>query len=83
LYKQHFEEYMEFGGIPRYVLEKNPGYMIELVDSIIVKDIVAYHKLKDVQVLKELFLLISERAGKRLSYNKIAKILSLNVESVR
>ena len=83
LYKRYFEEYLEIGGIPRYVLERDPGYIIELVDAIIVKDIVSYHNLKNIKIIKELFLLLCERSGKRLSFNKIADILSVSVESIR
>ena len=80
---KYFEEYLELGGIPRYVLEQDPQYIIELVDAIIAKDIITHHGLKDPGAIKELFLLLCERAGKRLSFNKMAHILSLPVESVR
>ncbi len=80
---KYFEEYLESGGIPRYVLEKDPQYLIELVDAILTKDIVMHHGLKNPAAVKELFLLLCERAGKRLSFNKLARILSLPVESVR
>lgn len=83
LYKKYFEEYLEFGGIPKYVLDRDPVYVVDLVDSIITKDIVSYHNLKNAQIIRELFLLLCERAGKRLSINKIARILSTNVESIR
>lgn len=83
LYAGYFEKYLETGGIPEYVLEKDPGYIIELVDAIITKDIVAYHGLKNAKIIRELFQLLCERAGKRLSLNKISRILSLNVESLR
>lgn len=83
LYKPYFEEYMEYGGIPKYVIEKDPDYIIQLVDAIIAKDIVSYHNIKNLKIIKELFLLICERAGKKISINKIARILSINVESAR
>ncbi|MFH1199636.1 MAG: ATP-binding protein [Candidatus Micrarchaeota archaeon] len=83
LYAKYFEEYLELGGIPRYVLEGDPQYVIELVDAIITKDIVSFHGLKNANVVKELFLLLCERAGKRVSFNKLANVLSLPVESVR
>ncbi len=83
LYKSYFEEYLEIGGIPRYVLDRDPNYMIELVDSIITKDIVNYHNIKNPKLLKELFLLLCERVGKRVSFNKIANVLSTSVETVR
>lgn len=80
---RQFEAYLQTGGIPRYVLEGDPQYVVELVDAIIIKDIVARHGLKNANAVKELFLLLCERAGKQMSFNKLAKVLSLPVETVR
>ncbi len=82
LYKKHFLNYLEFGGMPEYVLTKNKGKITSLVDDIIYKDIVGKHGVKNVNKLRELFLLLCERVGKRMSYNKIANILGIKVDSV-
>lgn len=82
LYQKQFLEYLEFGGMPEYVLTKNKEKITSLVDDIIYKDIVGKHGVKNINKVRELFLLLCERAGKRLSYNKIARILGIKADSV-
>lgn len=82
LYKKHFQDYLELGGMPEYVLTRNKGKVTSLVDDIIYKDIVAKHGVKNINKLRELFLLLCERVGKRLTYNKIAHILEIKTDTV-
>jgi len=77
LFEKYFEEYMEYGGMPEYVLTKNPSYITEVVNNIILKDIVAKYGLKNI------FRLLIERVGKPLTYSKIAKILDMSKDSVQ
>jgi len=79
----YFKDYLRVGGIPYYVLTEDKDYLNELVQSIIYKDIVAYHNITNERVIKELFVLLCERVGKVTSYNKISKILGISVDSVK
>jgi len=81
--EKYFEEYMEYGGMPEYVLTRDPNYITNLVDGIIYKDIIALHNLKNSSVIKDLFKLLCERVGKQLSYNKIANVLGIHKDSVK
>jgi uncharacterized protein len=83
LIPEYFEDYMKTGGIPEYVINENIEYLKELVDDIINKDIAVYYNVKNISVLKDLFLLLMERAGKQASLNKISKILGITPDSVR
>jgi len=83
LLKKYFEEYMEYGGIPEYVLTKDVNYITNLVDNIIYKDIIALHGIKNKELVKELFKLLCERIGKQISYNKLANILDISKDSVK
>jgi len=47
LLKAYFEEYMEIGGIPEYVLTQEIEYLKQLVDDIIYKDIIAMHNIRE------------------------------------
>lgn len=78
-----FEEYMKDGGMPEYVLTGDISYLSNLVDNIIYKDIIAHHKIKDEQVVKDFFKLLMERSGKQLSLNKMANILGIGVDTAR
>ena len=71
------------GGIPYYVLTEDRAYLNELVESIIYKDIIAYHKISSEKTVKELFVLLCRRVGKPTSYNKLAEILKISVDSVK
>lgn len=77
LKESYFDEYLKTGGMPEYVLNEDREYLKNLVDDIIYKDIVAFHGIKNHQLIKEYFSLLMERAGKQVSINKIANILNI------
>ncbi|MFP4026119.1 MAG: ATP-binding protein [Thiohalospira sp.] len=83
LENQYFNDYLKTGGVPEYVLTGNMEYLKELVDDILYKDIIAFYHLKDEQLIKDFFLLLMERAGKQISINKIASILSVSPDTAR
>ncbi len=79
----YFKDYMKIGGVPHYVLTEDKEYLNELVQGIIYKDIIAQYKIKNEKVIKELFNLLCNRVGKPVSYNKLANILKISVDSVK
>jgi uncharacterized protein len=82
LNKKYFEEYLKIGGMPEYVLTRETEKIINLVNDIIHKDIIGKHKIRNTRKIEELFLLLCERVGKRVSYNKLANILGIDSETV-
>jgi uncharacterized protein len=83
LFEKYFEEYMEFGGMPEYVLTKDPSYITEVVNNIILKDIVAKYGIKNKDKIFDLFRLLIERVGKPLTYSKISNVLDISKDSVQ
>ena len=83
LIDKYFEDYLNTGGIPEYVLKNDVDYLKELVDDIIKKDIASFYNVKNTQILQDYFLLLMERAGKNLSINKAANILSISPDSAK
>jgi len=81
--ESYFKDYLKFGGIPQYVLTEDRTYLNELIESIIYKDIIAHYKIAGERAVKELFVLLCQRVGKPTSYNKLAKILKISVDSVK
>ena len=75
------QDLVNTGGIPEYVLNKDRNYLISLVDDIISKDIIAFHNIKNKALIKDYFLLLTERAGKQISLNKIANILKISSDT--
>jgi uncharacterized protein len=82
LLEAKFENFLQTGGIPQYVKTGDPSYIHELVDDIIMKDIAAQNGIRQTKVLKDLFVLLMERAGKQVSLNKLAALLGTSVDSV-
>ena len=81
-YREKFLSYMKTGGIPEYVLNNDPEYLLNLIDSIIYKDIVSFYGLKNQKIIRDLFVLLCERVGKPISYNKLANILGISTDTV-
>lgn len=81
--ESYFKDYLKIGGIPYYVLTEDREYLNELVQNVIYKDIIARYKITNEKAIKELFNLLCERVGKITSYNKIANILGISVDSVK
>ena len=83
LYESYFEEYMQDGGMPEYVLTGDVSYLQNLIDNIITKDIIAHYNIRNGQVVKDFYKLLMERSGKLLTFNKLANILEISVDSAR
>lgn len=83
LTERYFEDYMQEGGMPEFILTKDLNYLDRLIDSIIYKDIAFYEGVRDITSLKEFFRLLMERAGKQLSLTKISKIIGISSETAK
>lgn len=81
--KSYFEEYMQIGGMPEYVLNGNREYLTALVEDILYKDIVAAHGIRNPGLVKDFFMLLMERAGKQVSINKLANILNVSPDTAK
>ena len=83
LVESYFEQYMNDGGMPEYVLTGDMSYLQNLIDNILYKDIIAYHHIRNETIVKDFYKLLMERSGKQLSLNKMAKILDIGVDTAR
>ncbi len=78
--KDTFLAYLKNGGIPESLLLKNPelrkNYLSTLKDSIVLKDIVKRHSVRDVFLLEKLILFIIDSIGSLFSVNKVVNYLN-------
>lgn len=81
LLDSYFKDYIKEGGMPENVLRPDRGYLSNLVQDIIEKDIVAFYGIKDHQKIKDYFVLLMERSGKQVSINKVSKILHISPDT--
>ena len=83
LLESYFVDYMKTGGMPEYVLREEREYLVNLIDDIIMKDIVAHYGIRHSSMMKEFFALLMERAGKQVSLNKLANILKISPDTAK
>ena len=83
LRETYFLEYMQTGGMPEYVLRGSREYMVNLIDDIIMKDIVAYHGIRNPAVVRDFFILLMAHAGKQISINRLATVLNLSPDTAK
>ncbi|MCL5987107.1 MAG: ATP-binding protein [Actinobacteria bacterium] len=77
----YVEEYMEFGGMPEYVLNPDSEYIQTTIDNILFRDIVGLHGLRNPNILRNLILLLADRVGSVTSSLKISNILNINKDT--
>jgi uncharacterized protein len=85
-YIKYYQEYIEFGGFPKVVLESNPHrkkiLLEEVFKSYFEIDVKNLSDFKKVSKLRDLILLLATRVGQRLEVNKLSSELGISRETV-
>lgn len=81
LRESEFKKYLVSGGLPAYVLTEDASHIKQLAEDIIYKDIAAINGIRQLNQLKDYFLMLMERSGKTMSINKVAKVLGISTET--
>jgi predicted AAA+ superfamily ATPase len=85
--KHHLRNYMENGGFPEAVLDKNDELnrqrLREYFNSILFRDIVAARGVKESAKLAELSQYLATNVATAFSYNKISKTINLNINTMK
>ncbi|MGE0793382.1 MAG: ATP-binding protein [Candidatus Woesearchaeota archaeon] len=80
-------EYLEYGGFPEVVLEKDKERKRELLsnyfNTIIEKDIIEKYSVQQHKQLRELLKYIMSNPGIRISANKLSKQLGISINTVQ
>jgi len=72
-----FQNYFFKGGFPEYLKIGRAEILQELFNDILIRDIAARYKIKNIKILKEMALYLITNIGKEFSYNSLKKIFSL------
>ncbi len=75
--KESFEKYLLYGGFPEFLVSKKNEYHRELYKSIINRDIIIRHKLKEGKPIIELGIFLITNSGKEFSYNRLKSLLDI------
>ena len=84
--REKLEDYLVFGSYPRVLLAESRREKIrilrELADSYLLKDLLAYERLRSPRVLLRLLKLIALQVGSEVSLNELAQNLGVDVRTV-
>ena len=74
-----FEDYIKWGGMPQRFYFKNEqetkNYLMDLYDSIVVKDIISRYKVKDVELLNKILEYLMSTPAQQFSVTNIVNYL--------
>jgi uncharacterized protein len=79
--KETLISYLQEGGLPEYLENKDKTYHRDILKDIILKDIAVRREIKNEKNILRLAIFLMSNISKELSYNNISKIL--NIKSVR
>jgi len=90
--REAFLKFLQSGGFPGLVAldtkeEARRQYLEALLDSIVLRDVVSRHKLRDVDLLRRILLFVADSVGSPVSARSVAAFLksqrrSVSVESI-
>lgn len=76
-----FEDFFTKGGFPEFLKVQKVEILQELFNDIIIRDIVARHKIRSVKTIREMALYLLTNVGREFSYNGLRKIFDLGSTS--
>lgn len=84
--KKLYEEYIEFGGFPKIVLEnsneKKKELILDIFKSYFEKDVQGLADFKEINKFRDLLLLLLKRIGTKLDISKLASELGVSRETI-
>ena len=71
--QESFEEYLNSGGFPEYLRDKNPEILQNLLKDIVFRDIAIRYSIKNTKTLMDITLFLISNVGKEVSFNGLKK----------
>ncbi|SFU04179.1 hypothetical protein SAMN04489724_3554 [Algoriphagus locisalis] len=68
-----FLEYLNLGGFPEYLRDKNPEVLQNLLKDIVFRDIAIRYSIKNTKTLMDITLFLLSNVGKETSFNSLKK----------
>lgn len=75
------QSYLELGGFPGYLKEKDPGILRQLFEDILLRDVAIRYQIKDVKPLQRLALFLISNVGTRVTGNKLSNTFGIKSTS--
>lgn len=76
--RECYSNYLELGGIPAYIKNKDSEYLHSLYESILYRDIITRYKLGNPEALKKLVFYLASNCGKEVTLSKLLGMINNN-----
>jgi predicted AAA+ superfamily ATPase len=83
LLENEVEKYLQIGGYPENVLQPSNEYLSSLLEDIFARDLARIYPIRQPQIVRDLYKLLAAGVGSRTSFNKLANVLDLSVDTVK
>lgn len=77
------EKYLTVGGYPENVLNPSVEYLSALLEDIFTRDLGRIYPIRNPGVVRDLYKLLAAGVGSRTSFNKLANVLGISVDTVK
>lgn len=81
--KENYSKYLELGGIPAYLSNRDPEYLHSLCESILYRDIIARYKVGNIEALKKLLFFLASHCGKEITLSKLLGMINNNGKIIK
>lgn len=86
VYEKYYDDYLEYGGFPRVVLEKNIDQKKKLLNDVFSsyfeQDVKTLADFKNIEKLRDLIILLSARTGSKIEITKLSAELGVSRETI-
>lgn len=86
IYNKLYDEYIEYGGFPKVVLENEREFKIKIIEDIFKsyyeKDVKSFSNFKDLKKLIRLILLLTGRVGSKIEITKLASEIEVSRDRI-
>lgn len=87
MYQEHelsriIEQRMIYGMYPEVILKQEPSYLLQLADSYVYKDVLAYQRIRNHEVLIRLLQALALQIGSEVSFTELSQTVGLDKKTV-
>ncbi len=75
--KKMFGKYLISGGMPEFLIYKDPGILTRIYEDIVIKDIAVRYKVENLYEMRELYQYLITNFANRFSFNGLKQIVDL------
>ena len=76
--KNNFKDYLNFGGMPEYLIFDDIEILERIYEDIIMRDVVVRHNVENIFELKTLYSYLITNFSKKFSFNSVKNAISLS-----